>query len=1235
MLKRLTALFTAIVMIAVFAPASFATEEASSFQQILYANFESGLDGFTASSSSGTATADVHQDTTTDASNYAYGSTMYYKSNENAYGTAGITFADEQKINWGTEEGLAKLGSNAYLELSADIKASTTSSSSMLYFNIASSSGKSVMFAIYPQGKKITFGNGTSNSTDVQTVNFENALNGTWVNFRAKIQLTDAEGVASYGIKQIYLDGTELLIEPSTTGAKAKNISGIGFGSTKTNPTEAYIDNISLVTYNSADGVCPAPDRFAFRTSIDTYEAQYNGYITDGVAETELAAVKIAIDEAKVLYNSASLTQAQCTAAISKIAELIAPFGTYKTILSENFNSLTAVPKNITTSNGHNAIIATGDYFFKDAVKLSSNQEDSGVWPAHKIDFDDISLATENTYVEAEFDINPFNLANDTRDFTIVLGGTESAKMWALRFFSDETVYVYDDSTATLKQKIGEYNVSDWNHIKLVLKTVKSGDTVSRQIDSVFINGVEAQINDANKIFFDDPQETLAYITFKTNKNLGYSYEFGAYMDNISVRTYTSEDGTSPLSDRYSVMGAAREFYNAKSNIEVSPDKRGFTDEEIAEIGAAIDKLYGYSEYAVLTSSQTEEINTAKAKVYALLEKNAVREIFDEDFEDATNIFNASTQADAGSATENVAVVDSSLSYTLATPVGVTDDLKKLIAWEFDVMVENPATGSVELALQSAGENVEAIEITDSAITMKYNGSFRGASAEKGKWYRIRIVTGEKEGASGNTAFIKEFNINGNDHIIVVENAERNLGSKTQIDSIKLSATNGAKAYIDNVSLKMYYTDTEAPVNKGALIDYIRRGNAALAKAKIGVNILQSIYDTYAVAVSVAKTVYNNEEATQDAVYTATDTLCTAASKYIFKDESVKIGAIEFADASGNAVTAAAKGVYIDKINVTRKADYGDGSIFIAVYDNGVLKQTKILKDVIGSLAVGERIALEVDDMLLGDFTHIKAFAFDSLGKLSPIAMPYSPTNGEAKVYVAGDSIVQSYIDTQTKSYYPRQGWGYYLDDYLSQDITVNNLAVSGYTTVSYISYGKLNTAEETMNEGDYLLVSFMANDNNKMTASQFKNMLRYYNDVAKLHGATAVFITSPKTAYEHQGEFNGFCTAMRDVAAELDVTLVDVYDKREKFEEETSLAYVQSSMYLFNLEENFDMTTEQIQENLGSDVVNGKDKTHLSQWGAERVASWIAELLQSTDSTLRYYKNDKVYVEPDAYTAG
>ena len=1211
MKKRITALFTAIVMIAVIVPASFATEETSDYDVLFY----NGGSTWSRPANS-TATGGV-LDTTTFTDAYPYGSVMKMD----------LTSGANEVMLFPAALDTSNLGKNEYLYFGMDIKSGCSASSQ--YMSIRLSDGTvRFNFQFRPETTGYLWGTTGSSGSEVASVT---KIGNNWVNLGFVIQLTDSTGAVSGKVMSVSYNGINQPM-PSSDWVIASDgvipgLDRIAFYSKAANGT--YMDNFEVIRYSAADGVCPVTTRYEMRTSIDTYEAQYNGYITDGVAESELAAVKTAIDEAKSLYNSESLTQTECTAALSKIAELIAPFGTYKTVLYENFNSLTAVPENITTSTGYSAIAATGNYFFKDAVKFSSTSGETN-WPAHKIDFDDISLASENTYVEAEFDVKPFNLANNTRDFTIVLGGENSARMWALRFFSDGTVDVYNDKDSLrVQQKVSEFSVSDWNHIKIVLKTVKTDDTVSRQVDSVFINGEEVQIDDANKSFFYD-SEALAYITFKTNKNEGYSYEFGGYMDNISVRTYTSADGTSPLSDRYSIIGAAQEFCDVRAAIDASADKRGYTDEEIAVLDAAITKLCNYSEYAVLTASQTADINTTKAEVYALLEKNAVREVIEEDFEGTTNIFNASTQENAGSVTGKAAVLENSdLSYSSASAVAVTDDLNKLIQWEFDVMVENPASGSVKLALQSAGENVEAIEIADSAITMTYNGSFRGASAEAGKWYRIRIVTSAQEAASGNTAIIEKLNINGNDHL-VTSTITRSLGDKTQIDSIKLSATEGAKAYIDNVSLKMYYTDTEAPVNKGALVDYIRRGKAALAKANIDVNMLQSIYDNYAAAVTAAEVVYNNETATQDAVYTATDTLCTAASKYIFKEESVKIGAVEFTDASGNAVVAAANGVYIDKINITRKAAYGDGSILIAVYNNGVLEQIKVLKDVIGTLTVGERTALEVD-MLLGDFTHIKAFAFDSLGKLSPIAMPYSPTNEAADVYVAGDSIVQSYIDTESKSYYPRQGWGYYLQDYF-EDVTVDNLAVSGYTTVSYISNGKLNIAEETMNEGDYLLVSFMANDNNKMTASQFKNMLRYYNDVAELHGATAVFITSPKTAYEHQGEYNGFCTAMRDVASELDVALIDVYDKREKFEEETSLAYVQSSMYLFNLEENFDMTESQIQANLGSDVLNGKDKTHLSEWGAERVASWIAELLQDTDSTLRYYKNDKVYTEPDAY---
>ena len=84
-----------------------------------------------------------------------------------------------------------------------------------------------------------------------------------------------------------------------------------------------------------------------------------------------------------------------------------------------------------------------------------------------------------------------------------------------------------------------------------------------------------------------------------------------------------------------------------------------------------------------------------------------------------------------------------------------------------------------------------------------------------------------------------------------------------------------------------------------------------------------------------------------------------------------------------------------------------------------------------------------------------------------PIAETYVPPVAEEPeetkpvVYIAGDSTVQTY----RASYAPQQGWGAFLADYLTEDVTIANHAIAGRSSKSFYDNGRLDTILNTIKE--------------------------------------------------------------------------------------------------------------------------------------------------------------------------
>ncbi len=95
------------------------------------------------------------------------------------------------------------------------------------------------------------------------------------------------------------------------------------------------------------------------------------------------------------------------------------------------------------------------------------------------------------------------------------------------------------------------------------------------------------------------------------------------------------------------------------------------------------------------------------------------------------------------------------------------------------------------------------------------------------------------------------------------------------------------------------------------------------------------------------------------------------------------------------------------------------------------------------------------------------------------------------KLWVIGDSTLSAFND---KYCYPRYGYGTKMQQYLTDDIEVVNIALSGRSSKSYMAEPAYEKLLDGMSSGDFLLIGFGHNDE-KTEAGRFTSATGTYKD--------------------------------------------------------------------------------------------------------------------------------------------
>lgn len=169
-------------------------------------------------------------------------------------------------------------------------------------------------------------------------------------------------------------------------------------------------------------------------------------------------------------------------------------------------------------------------------------------------------------------------------------------------------------------------------------------------------------------------------------------------------------------------------------------------------------------------------------------------------------------------------------------------------------------------------------------------------------------------------------------------------------------------------------------------------------------------------------------------------------------------------------------------------------------------------------------------------------------------------TSETVNVFLAGDSIVQSYTDTSSPT--DQAGWGQMLQQQYRSNVIIHNHAAGGRSARRFIDEGRLNTIWREAKRGDYLLVQFGTNDAHRTATytingqtipyylepqTDFKRYLAQYVSGARSRGINLAFVTpTPRNSAYCTGA-NGtaaWAQAMREVAAAEAIPLIDLNQK-------------------------------------------------------------------------------------------
>lgn len=204
------------------------------------------------------------------------------------------------------------------------------------------------------------------------------------------------------------------------------------------------------------------------------------------------------------------------------------------------------------------------------------------------------------------------------------------------------------------------------------------------------------------------------------------------------------------------------------------------------------------------------------------------------------------------------------------------------------------------------------------------------------------------------------------------------------------------------------------------------------------------------------------------------------------------------------------------------------------------------------------------------------------------------------KIWLIGDSTM-SIKETKT---YPETGWGMPFTFFWDSTVTVDNRAMNGRSTRTFMEEKRWDPIVNDLQEGDYVLIQFGHNDEvpskkSYVPEKDFKiNLVKYITDTRNKKANPVLITPVARRKFDSTGHIQEthavYAQIVRDVAKENNVPLIDLSEKSKVLYQQLG---PEASKQLFNY----------LLPGEHPNYPEGKqDDTHFSESGARKIAEIV-----------------------------
>ena len=230
-----------------------------------------------------------------------------------------------------------------------------------------------------------------------------------------------------------------------------------------------------------------------------------------------------------------------------------------------------------------------------------------------------------------------------------------------------------------------------------------------------------------------------------------------------------------------------------------------------------------------------------------------------------------------------------------------------------------------------------------------------------------------------------------------------------------------------------------------------------------------------------------------------------------------------------------------------------------------------------------------------------------------------STRDGEITIFMIGDSTM---ADKPYEDGNPEKGWGQVFPLYFKDGVSVQNHAVNGRSTKSFIDEGRWKAVLDQLSPGDYVIIEFGHNDQKAHDKTRYaaaetdyrQNLIHFINDT-RSKGAMPILATPiVRRRFDESGTFydthGTYPEVVRAVAKQEQVSLFDLHQESE-------------ALLVVYGEERSKMLFLHIESGEYARLPDGKvDDTHLSAIGAFHICDMVVgEIRKNIPNLTKYLK--------------